>query len=135
MSDSLVLVGAAQETAARRYRRRYVALMLSMTLLDAVLHAVFYAFSGRLDIILLHLPAEIVFLFGANIAGALWIYRPIYRFMRGSGPAQAAIELNLQYRNSAFCEIFASPRSMRVVSFNCIPHLDRPDRQDAITHS
>ena len=92
MSDSLVLVGAAQETAARRYRRRYVALMLSMTLLDAVLHAVFYAFSGRLDIILLHLPAEIVFLFGANIAGALWIYRPIYRFMRGSGLAQAAIE-------------------------------------------
>ena len=50
-------------------------------------------------------------------------------------PAQAAIELNLQYRNSAFSEIFASPRSMRVVSFNCIPHLDRPDRQDAITHS
>lgn len=50
-------------------------------------------------------------------------------------PAQAAIELNLQYRNSAFCEIFASPRSMRVVSFNCIPHLDRPDRHDAITHS
>ena len=50
-------------------------------------------------------------------------------------PAQAAIELNLQYRNSAFCEVFASPRSMRVVSFNCIPHLERPDRQDAITHS
>lgn len=50
-------------------------------------------------------------------------------------PAQAAIELNLQYRNSAFCEVFASPRSLRVVSFNCIPHLDRPDRHDAITHS
>ena len=50
-------------------------------------------------------------------------------------PAQAAIELNLQYRNSAFSEIFVSPRSMRVVSFNCIPHLDRPDRLDSITHS
>ncbi len=50
-------------------------------------------------------------------------------------PAQAAIELNLQFRNSAFCEIFVSPRSMRLVSFNCIPHLERPDRHDAITHS
>ena len=50
-------------------------------------------------------------------------------------PAQTAIELNLQYRNSAFCEIFVSPRSMRMVSFNCIPHLDRPDRADAITYS
>lgn len=50
-------------------------------------------------------------------------------------PAKAAIDLNLQYRNSAFCEIFVSPRSMRVVSFNCIPHLDRPDRLDAITYS
>jgi len=50
-------------------------------------------------------------------------------------PATTAIELNLQYRNAAFCEIFVSPRSMRLVSFNCIPHLDRPDRADAITYS
>jgi broad specificity phosphatase PhoE len=50
-------------------------------------------------------------------------------------PAQAAIELNLQFRNSAFCEIHAGTRAMRVVSFNCIPHLERPGRQDAITHS
>lgn len=50
-------------------------------------------------------------------------------------PAQSAIELNLQFRNSAYCEIFVSPRSMRLVSFNCIPHLERPDRQHAITHS
>ena len=50
-------------------------------------------------------------------------------------PAHTAIELNLQYRNSAFCEIFVSPRSKRMVSFNCIPHLDRPDRAEAITYS
>ena len=50
-------------------------------------------------------------------------------------PAKTAIELNLQFRNSAFCEIFVSPRSMRLVSFNCIPHLDRPDRAEAITFS
>lgn len=50
-------------------------------------------------------------------------------------PAQAAIELNLQYRNSGFCEVFVSPKSMRLISFNCIPHLERPDRQAAITFS
>ena len=50
-------------------------------------------------------------------------------------PAQTAIELNLQFRNSGFCEIFFSPRSMRLVSFNCVPHLERGDRRDAITYS
>lgn len=50
-------------------------------------------------------------------------------------PARAAIELNLQIRNSGFCEIFFSQRSMRLVSMNCVPHLDRSDRRDAITYS
>lgn len=50
-------------------------------------------------------------------------------------PAQTAIELNLQFRNSGFCEIFFSPRSMRLISFNCVPHLERSDRRDAITYS
>lgn len=50
-------------------------------------------------------------------------------------PAQTAIELNLQFRNSGFCEIFFSPRSRRLVSFNCVPHLERGDRREAITYS
>ncbi len=50
-------------------------------------------------------------------------------------PARAAIELNLQFRNSGYCEIFFSQRSMRLVSMNCVPHLDRSDRRDAITYS
>ena len=50
-------------------------------------------------------------------------------------PAQTAIELNLQFRNSGFCEIFFSPRSMRLISFNCVPHLDRADRRASITYS
>jgi broad specificity phosphatase PhoE len=50
-------------------------------------------------------------------------------------PARTAIELNLQFRNSGFCEIFFSPRSMRLMSFNSVPHLDRPGRRDAITYS
>jgi broad specificity phosphatase PhoE len=50
-------------------------------------------------------------------------------------PAQTAIELNLQFRNSGFCEVFFSPRSMRLISFNCVPHLEREDRREAITYS
>jgi len=50
-------------------------------------------------------------------------------------PARTAIELNLQFRNSGYCEIFFSPRSMRMVSFNCVPHLEREDRRAAITYS
>jgi broad specificity phosphatase PhoE len=50
-------------------------------------------------------------------------------------PAQTAIELNLQFRNSGFCEVFFSPRSLRLVSFNCVPHLERADRRGAITYS
>jgi broad specificity phosphatase PhoE len=50
-------------------------------------------------------------------------------------PARSAIELNLQFRNSGFCEVFFSPRSMRLVSFNCVPHLERADRREAITYS
>jgi len=50
-------------------------------------------------------------------------------------PAQTAIELNLQFRNSGFCEIFFSPRSKRLISFNCVPHLERSDRREAITYS
>ncbi len=50
-------------------------------------------------------------------------------------PARTAIELNPQFRNSGFCEIFFSPRSVRLVSFNCVPHLERGDRRGAITYS
>ena len=50
-------------------------------------------------------------------------------------PARSAIELNLQFRNSGFCEIFFSPRSMRLISFNCVPHLEHGARRAAITYS
>ena len=50
-------------------------------------------------------------------------------------PTQTAIEFSLQFRNSGFCEIFFNPRSMRLVSFNCVPHLERGDRREAITYS
>lgn len=71
------------------------------------------------------------YILAASSGGA--ISRAVCEILKA--PAQAAIELNLQFRNSGYCEIFVSPRSMRLVSFNCIPHLERPDRQDAITYS
>lgn len=50
-------------------------------------------------------------------------------------PNQAAIELNLQCRNASFCEIVASSRGMRLLSYNSIPHLDQVGRRESITHT
>ena len=50
--------------------------------------------------------------------------------------ADAAIQLNLQIRNTGVTEVIRpTSGSARLVSFNAIPHLERPGRADAITHS
>lgn len=50
-------------------------------------------------------------------------------------PGATAIEMNLQMRNSAFCEVIAGGSGMRLMSFNAIPHLDTAERRGAITHA
>lgn len=45
-----------------------------------------------------------------------------------------AVELNFQVRNTAFCEIIVGSNTRRLVSYNSIPHLDRPGRREAITY-
>lgn len=49
------------------------------------------------------------------------------------GSAASAIELNLQFRNTGFCELIAGSGTFRMLSFNSIPHLMRPDRRESIT--
>lgn len=49
-------------------------------------------------------------------------------------PAQSAIELNLQIRNTSFSHYYFNQTSLQLVSFNNIPHLDLPGRLDAISH-
>lgn len=49
-------------------------------------------------------------------------------------PAELGLELNLQVRNTSFCEYFFNSKSLQLASFNCIPHLDRPDRLSSITY-
>ncbi|MEY2919508.1 MAG: hypothetical protein RL261_813 [Pseudomonadota bacterium] len=50
--------------------------------------------------------------------------------------ADAAIQLNLQTRNTSVTEVIRPAASnARLVSFNAIPHLERSDRAGAITHS
>ena len=52
-----------------------------------------------------------------------------------AGP-DTAIQLNLQTRNTGVTEVIRPPAgAARLVSFNAIPHLERADRLDAITHS
>ncbi|MCM5569850.1 histidine phosphatase family protein [Burkholderiaceae bacterium FT117] len=48
-------------------------------------------------------------------------------------PSKVAIEFNLQFRNTGFCELIAGGGGMRMLSFNAIPHLMRPERREAIT--
>lgn len=50
-------------------------------------------------------------------------------------PGETAIELNLQFRNSGFCELIAGGAGPRLLSFNSIPHLEAPDRRHAISHA
>lgn len=48
-------------------------------------------------------------------------------------PAASAIELNLQFRNTAFCELIVGKSGMRLVSYNSLPHLDTSERRASIT--
>ncbi|MCM2312586.1 MAG: histidine phosphatase family protein [Steroidobacteraceae bacterium] len=49
--------------------------------------------------------------------------------------AEAAIQLNLQTRNTGVTEMIRGRSVSRLVAFNAIPHLERPDRAHAVTHS
>jgi len=48
-------------------------------------------------------------------------------------PTQTAIELNLQFRNTGFCELIVGRGTQRLLSFNNVPHLELPDRRQSIT--
>jgi broad specificity phosphatase PhoE len=45
------------------------------------------------------------------------------------------IDLNLQARNSGVSELRFNEKVVHLVSFNNVPHLDRPGRSEAITYS
>ncbi|MFN0160220.1 MAG: histidine phosphatase family protein [Burkholderiales bacterium] len=60
------------------------------------------------------------------------ISRAVVDLLGAASPV--AIEFNLQFRNSGFCEFIAtSDGNLRMVSFNAIPHLEAPERRQAIT--
>jgi broad specificity phosphatase PhoE len=50
-------------------------------------------------------------------------------------PAASFVALNLQVRNSGFCEIRFNDRGAYLVSFNNVPHLDTAERRRDITFS
>ena len=49
--------------------------------------------------------------------------------------AEAAIQLNLQTRNTGITELVRGQTVSRLVAFNAVPHLEHPDRAHAVTHS
>jgi broad specificity phosphatase PhoE len=50
-------------------------------------------------------------------------------------PLRGVVDLNLQTRNTGISELQAGARRIHCVSFNNVPHLDRPDRAGALTYS
>ena len=48
-------------------------------------------------------------------------------------PGRTAIEFNLQFRNTAFCELVSIGETMRLISFNNLPHLEVQARRHAVT--
>jgi broad specificity phosphatase PhoE len=52
----------------------------------------------------------------------------------GLAPA-AIVELNLHLRNSAICELRATPKSLSLLTFNHLPHLDDPALASWVTHA
>ena len=50
-------------------------------------------------------------------------------------PLRGVVDLNLQTRNTGVTELQAGATRIHCVSFNNVPHLDRPGRADALTYS
>ncbi|MGS2720869.1 histidine phosphatase family protein [Paraglaciecola aestuariivivens] len=49
--------------------------------------------------------------------------------------AQQVIELNMQIKNTSVSQFYFNQHSVRLASFNNVPHLDCPERLDSITFS
>lgn len=50
-------------------------------------------------------------------------------------PPRGVVDLNLQTRNTGITELQAGASRIHCVSFNNVPHLDRPDRGGTLTYS
>lgn len=50
-------------------------------------------------------------------------------------PAPTTIGLNMQIRNSAVSEFVFTPRRHTLLTYNTLPHLDRADDGDLVTHA
>ena len=50
-------------------------------------------------------------------------------------PDEAAIDLNMRIRNSAVTEFAFTPKRHMLLTYNHLPHLDRPQRRDWVTYA
>ena len=49
-------------------------------------------------------------------------------------PPQTVVRMNLQTRNSSYSHLFFNEKGIHLSGFNHIPHLDHPDREQAVTY-
>ena len=50
-------------------------------------------------------------------------------------PSETVIELNLQTKNTAIAHCYFNAKTVRMTSFNHVPHLDNKERAGKITYS
>ena len=50
-------------------------------------------------------------------------------------PARGVVDLNLRSRNTGLSEFHFNQRGIHCLSFNAVPHLERPDRSGAISYA
>jgi broad specificity phosphatase PhoE len=51
-----------------------------------------------------------------------------------AAPSEAMIQMNIQVRNSAYSQLFFNQDNIHLAGFNHVPHLEHPDRGDAVTY-
>ncbi len=51
-----------------------------------------------------------------------------------AAPPGAMIQMNLQTRNSSYSHLYFNDDNMQLAGFNHVPHLDHPDRSNAVTY-
>lgn len=52
-----------------------------------------------------------------------------------STPPKVTIDLNMRYRNTGVTEMAATPKRIALVSYNTLPHLDKPAYDDWVTYA
>lgn len=108
-------------------------LLWSKGRLDGELPESWYGFSDRVQQMLSTIQTEFQGQKVLAVSSGGAIAMAVSQILKS--PSETVIELNLQTKNTAITRCFFNKRTLRLHSFNHVPHLDNPQRIDKITYS